>query len=151
HVPRRQPFFQSRTPDNDVLLSYPIHDQWGKQSGSLLQHFDGGIEEQFEGTAFKKAAYAMQQQGYTFDFISDRQLVQTQSADGKITTKGAAYETLVIPAVEYLPLKTLRQVLGLVRTGRTVIMYGGKPQDVPGLGNIEERQNAFKKRMDQLK
>lgn len=151
YVARVQSFLQSGTPDNDVLLYYPIHDQWAEQSGGLLQHFDGGIEEQFEGTAFKEAALGMQEQGYTFDFISDRQLIRAQSADGNIDTEGAAYETLVIPAVEYLPLKTLRQVLELVRSGRTVIMYGGKPQDVPGFGQLEKRQNAFKKLMDQLK
>src|SRR5699024_3399498 len=151
YVARTQSFLQSGKPDNDVLLYYPVYDQWARQSGSLLQHFDGGIEEQFEGTAFKKAAYTMQEQGYTFDFISDRQIAQTQSNNGEIITgSGSGYETLIIQAVEYLPLSTLKQLIELAEKGSTIIMYRGKPQGVPGLARLKERQDAFTGLMEQL-
>ncbi len=150
YVARTQSFLQEGEPDNDVLLYYPIHDRWAEPGYALLEHFDGGIDQQFEGTAFKEAADMMDNQGYKFDFVSDRQLSGSESADNKIQTEGSAYETIVIPAVDYMPLETVQKVLDLARSGNTIIMYKGVPQDVPGLGNLDERQAQFKELISQL-
>lgn len=150
YVARTQSFLQSGKPDNDVLLYYPIHDRWAEPGYGLLEHFDGGIDEQFEGTAFLEAADMMNNQGYTFDFVSDRQLSNSEAIDGKIQTEGSVYGTIVVPAVNHMPLETVQKVLDMARSGNTILMYKGMPQDVPGMGNLDERQAQFKELINQL-
>lgn len=145
-----QSFLQSGQADNDVLFYYPIHDQWAESGDALLQHFDGGIDEQFEGTAFKEAAHMMQENGYTFDFVSDRQIAASESSGKTINTEGNTYKTMLVPAVEYMPLKTLENILRLAREGNTILFYKWKPQNVAGLANLDKRQQTFKKLLDQL-
>ncbi|MCW9705294.1 glycosyl hydrolase [Fodinibius salsisoli] len=150
YVGRVQSFLQSGNADNDVLLYYPIHDRWAEPGRAMLQHFDGGIDEQFEGTAFKEAADLMQEEGYTFDFVSDRQITASESSGEAINTEGGTYKTILVPAVEYMPLGTLENILRLAQGGSTILMYKGLPKKVTGLSNLEKNKKAFKEQLGQL-
>ena len=73
YITRVQSFLQKGKPDNDVLLYYPLIDRYSEPGRDLLQHFDG-MERNFEGTNFEHVSKWMLENGYGFDFFSDRQL-----------------------------------------------------------------------------
>lgn len=143
YVTRVQSFLQSGQPDNDILLYYPIHDQWAEPGRGLLRHFDGELGEELSGTLLKKAAELMVERGYAFDFISDRQLKEVTFSDGGLKAGGVARQTIVVPQSRYLPLETFTKLTELAREGATVIAYGGLPEDVPGLFDLNERRRRY--------
>ena len=144
YVARVQSFLQSGRPDTDVLLYYPLYDSWAVRGKSLLAHF-GGAAPAPEGTPFEKAAETLQSSGYTYDFISDRQVRRLLTNNGRITSEGgASYATLVLPSSRYIPLETLFQALQAARSGATVVSLGGWPSDVSGLADLEGGRTRLK-------
>lgn len=143
YVTRVQSFLQSGKPDNDILLYYPIHDQWANPGPGLLRHFDGGMGENLDGSFLKTGAEEMIEKGYSFDFISDLQLKNIVAGTGKLETAGASYQTIVVPKSRFIPLETFDKLVDLADEGATIIFYGGLPNDVPGLYDLENRQKMF--------
>ncbi len=143
YVARTQSFLQRGNPDNDVLLYFPIHDQWAETGPGLLEHFDGGIENQFEGTAFKEATEEMQSRGYGFDYISDRQLQQVASSGQQIQASNISYKTLLIPASKYIPVSTFERIVDLANSGATVLFYQDLPSNVAGWSDLESNRERF--------
>ena len=99
YVTRVQSFMQSGRPDNDVLLYYPFYESLTVRGKSLLAHF-GGAAPPAQGTTFEKAAGTLQAAGFTYDFVSDRQLRRLGFENGRITTEsGTLYRTDRAPVV----------------------------------------------------
>jgi len=149
-VTRCQSFLQNSQPDNDVLLYFPIVDKYADGDGKeLLQHFDG-MERNFEETDFNKLSAWMLEQGYSFDFFTDRQLQNFTVSGSNITTGGNNYQTILLPANKYLPLESFQKLVELAKNGATVLCYKALPVDVPGYGELARRQAALLKWKDQL-
>jgi hypothetical protein len=147
YVARVQSFMQAGRPDHDVLLYYPFYESLAQRGKSRLAHF-GGAAPPAQGTTFEKAAELLQAAGFTYDFISDRQVRRLKIADARITTEGgASYRTLVVPAARYVPLETFLQIVEIARGGATVISFDGWPADVSGLGDLDGRRRRFKAAM----
>jgi hypothetical protein len=145
YVARVQSFLQTGRPDHDVLLYYPLYDQLAVPGSALLTHF-GGANEPLTGTAFEEASALMQRRGFTYDFISDRQLRSTRVNRGRlITAGGGPYKVLVIPAGRFIPLETFEHVLSLARDGALVVSLKGWPSDISGLGDLETRRERFRR------
>lgn len=81
YIARAQAFLQSGLPDNDILLCFPIYDRFASPGQEMLEHFDGGGRG-MEGAAVKAIADTLQDSGYGFDFISDRQIQQLKVEGG---------------------------------------------------------------------
>jgi hypothetical protein len=144
YVGRVQSFLQSGRPDSDVLLYYPFYESLAVRRPALLAHF-GGAAPPAQGTTFEKAAATLQATGFTYDFISDRQLRHVRSNGGRVTTQGGtSYHTVVIPSCRYVPLETLLHVLELANAGATIVSLENWPSDVSGLLNLNTRQSQFK-------
>jgi hypothetical protein len=143
YVARTQSFLQQGKPENDVLLYFPIYDRFAETAGPMLEHFDA-LGPQFAGTSFRAAAETMQQRGFSFDFISDLQIQQLQSANGRLTTGGVQYRTVLLPATQYIPVGTFRKLVELARSGATVAVHRALPVDVPGLATMEARRAELK-------
>ena len=144
YVARVQSFLQSGRPDTDVLLYYPFYESLDVRGKSMLAHF-GGAAPPPQGTTFEKAAETLQSQGYTYDFISDRQVRRLLTNSGRIITEGgASYTTMVLPSSRYVPLETLLQILQVARSGATVVSFDDWPSDVSGLPDLEGRRARFK-------
>ncbi|UAY53786.1 glycoside hydrolase family 2 protein [Arachidicoccus terrestris] len=141
YIARCQSFLQNSEADNDVLQYFPIYDSYASRGRSLLKHYDG--MKGFEGTAFKSNAEWMLNNGYSFDFISDRQIGQLSFDDDGIKTAGGHYQTILVSAVTYMPERTLEKILQLVRAGATVLVYDHLPESVNGLGRQAGRQKKF--------
>jgi hypothetical protein len=132
YVSRCQSFLQESQPDNDVLLYFPIYDRFSAPGPEMVEHFDG-IGKPFDDTAFKRAAETLLEEGYSFDYVSDRQLSKSMLDRGRIVTEGnSTYQTLVVPHGRYMPLSTLERIVSLVDDGATVIFLEGLPESPSG-------------------
>jgi hypothetical protein len=143
YVARSQAVLQAGRPDNDLLLYWPIHDLWHDQ-GPLVEELTVHRRQWFDGQAVGQLARALWQQGYAFDYVSDRQLATARVSEGELVLAGGSYRVLLVPACRHLPLDTLRKLLDLARLGATVIFADRLPDDVPGLAWLEERRRGFK-------
>ena len=92
-------------------------------------------------------ARQLDQAGYAFDYISDDQIGKTRTAGGALVTPGNAYDVLVVPRADRMPLATLRKLAELARDGATII-FDGLPSDVPGYGNLARRRSEFRAVLD---
>lgn len=143
YVTRCQSFLQNTKAMNDVLLYYPIADPMSTFGPEMIEHFDG-IGRQFAGSAFEMAAATMLRQGYTFDFVSDRQIHELEYQEERLVTTGkSTYKTIVVPYCEFIPVETLAHLIKLADLGATIIMYRGVPYSFAGFGNLENKQAAF--------
>src|SRR5262245_9876772 len=150
YVARCQSFLQAGKPDNDVLLYYPIHDNWSQAAAtarSILPHYGGGIESalgQADGQTLLDA-------GYSYDLVSDRQLRSVAFAGGGLQTGGASYKAIILPETKYISHETFERLIALAREGATIITRNSLPADVPGWGDLERRRGSLKALIAQLR
>jgi len=149
YVARVQSFLQTAKPDNNVLLYYPIADRYSDPGNVMLQHFDG-MERNFENTEFEHVAKWMLENGYSFDFFSDRQLQNFIVSGNKITTGGNSYQVILLPANKLIPEKSLQKLIDLATGGVTILVYKDLPADVPGWGQLDKRRTEFERLIKQL-
>jgi hypothetical protein len=142
YVARVQSFLQQGAADHDVLLYYPLYDALSVREKGLLTHFGAAGPEGDE--PFAAAARTMTSRGFTFDFISDRQLRQTRADGGELVTVGGGrYRVLVLPRAGRIDLQTLEAAVALARQGVTVVAFRGPPADVAGLADVDARRARF--------
>ncbi len=149
YVTRTQSFLQQGKPDNDVLLYFPIYDKYSEPGKDLLLHFDG-MKPDFNGSSFETSAQTMQDKGYAFDYISDRQILNLQTINKQIITGGTNYQTIVLPDCKFMKFETLQKLMNLAKYGATIIVYKKLPTDVPGFGQLEQHRQSFNQLISQL-
>jgi hypothetical protein len=151
YVARCQSFLQNSSPDNDVLLYYPVYDRFATPGNEMIEHFDG-IGKQFENTPFEKAAKSMQESGYAFDYISDKQIGNVSFEANALKTEGNSfYQTLIIPKCEFIPAHTMHKIIALAESGATVIALEGLPINASGYSNLERNQKLFDETINKLR
>ncbi len=147
YVTRCQSFLRAGRPDHDLLVYFPIYDQWSGTGGrSMLPHFRASAP----GTA-GNVGRAILEGGYTFDYISDRQLINVGFAGNALQTGGSLYQAVVVPECQLMPPATFGKLLDLAREGATIILHNNLPSDVPGWSNLDERRKDFQNLISQLK
>ncbi|MEO8333974.1 MAG: glycosyl hydrolase [bacterium] len=155
YATRVQSFMQSGSPDNDILLYFPIHDRFAHRApirrgggggppptAPLLDHFDAIPPS--DSSAFRFAADSMLARGYAFDYVSDAQLSAMRTEGGRIASGAQRYRTVLVPESQFMPLETLERLVRLARSGATIAFYRGLPGDVNGLNQLEPRRARFK-------
>lgn len=138
YVTNCQSFLQSSKPANDVLLYYPIYDAWSQKGKSMLEHFAVRNEVLTKGLG-----EMLLNNGYTFDYISDKQIQQLTVDNKKILSNNSEYKTIIIPDCDYIPLTTIQKVINLAQEGATIILQNDFPKDVPGLNDLKHRQEVY--------
>ena len=94
----------------------------------------------------------MQRRGYTYDFVSDRQLQQVRvEGSALVTGGGARYATVVVPASRYIPLETLSHLVMLANQGASVLVLGDFAADVPGLADLSNRRDQLRRAIADLR
>jgi hypothetical protein len=150
YVARCQSFLQAGKPDNDVLLYYPIYDSWSQTPQTprgMLPHYGGGIE-----SALGQAdGQTLQDAGYSYDLISDRQLRSVKFAAGELQTGGASYKAVVLPETRYIPHETFERMVALASAGATIIAGPSLPSDTPGWGDLDRRRASLKALIGRLR
>ena len=144
YVTRAQSFLQSGRPDHDVLLYFPFHDAAATRGNAMLTHF-GGANRPTAAAGFEAASAELQSKGFTYDYISDRQLRSTRAEkDRLVTGGGGSYRVLVVPSARYIPLETFERVLALASQGATIVFAKDLPADISGLANLDARRQRFR-------
>ncbi len=138
YITRSQSFLQRGKPDNDILLYYPISDEYAVRGRSLLLHFDGASK----GSSVRQSAEYLFEKGYAFDYISDRQILNLKSNSGQILSGETKYQTILLPPVKLIPVETFEKIIELAKSGATILMEQ-LPEDVPGMGKLDERRAKF--------
>ncbi len=147
YVARCQSFLQAGRPDNDILLFFNATDLLSERGREhLLYHMTQHTPAQ---SAIGETAGYLYDKGYTWDYISDRMLSSKLDVkNGRIVTEGGtSYGTIIIPKCGKMIPGTFRRLLELAEAGATVIVEGSLPEDVPGLGGLEQNRRE----LDRLK
>jgi len=150
YIARCQSVLQSGSPDNDILLYWPLHDSWNNPEG-LLEWHTVHYREWLLDRPVGRAARTLWNAGYSFDFVSDRLLAGVRAEGGRLVSAEAKYAAVVVPPADVLPVETMRKLVALAREGATVIFADKLPQDVPGFGKLEERRAAFRPLLAELR
>ena len=143
YVARCQSILQSGKPDNDVLLYWPIYDFWNDPAGRLAQLQVETQQTWFENQPIGRTAHELWNRGYSFDYVSDRQLASAKVTDEKIQMPGGNYKVIVVPECKLMPLETFKQLVELAEAGATVI-FAGVPTDVPGWCDFQKQSAEMK-------
>lgn len=144
YITNCQSFLQQGKPNNDILVYYPLFDSFSEPGDrGLLKHYDA-MKPDFKGTGFESSAEEMLKKGYTFDFISDKQIMDLQASGSHLLTGGLSYKTILLPDNKYIPLETFNKMVDLAKAGATIVVYKNLPSGVPGYSGLQEREKAFK-------
>ncbi len=136
YITRCQSILQSGKPDNDVALYWPVFDIW-HTSGGMQQMLTVHHPEWLTDSSCGKVAEQLKQDGFGFDFISDRQL---------LANLGKPYKAIVVPKTGHMPVATLKKLLEISGGDQPVIFLDSLPADVPGFNRLDERR-AERKRL----
>jgi hypothetical protein len=139
YIARCQSMLQSGQPDNDMLVYWPIYDMWSDSAGMDIPVKIHSIQEWLHPTEFYKTITYLRQNGYDFDYISDKYLQSAETQEGMMKVPGGKYKTLVIPACKYIPVETLEKVIALAKSGVKVVFVSSLPKDVPGMSFQREK------------
>ncbi len=145
YAARCQSILQSGTPDNDILLYWPIADFWMQPGDKLLPQLTVHARDWFGGQPIGRTAKELWDKGYAFDYVSDAQLETAKVVNGKIQMPGGKYQVIVVPECKFIPLETFKQLLALAENGATVIFEKQLPVDVSGLESYGKRHEEFQK------
>jgi hypothetical protein len=139
YVTRCQSILQTTQPDNDILLYWPIYDSWQDPRGLRQRTQVENVAEWFHPSPFGQTAHWLEDQGYTFDYVSDRQLADCKVAEHRIRTPGGEYSVVVVPHAKLMPLATLRALLDQARAGATIVFLDELPTGAPGLKGLDQQ------------
>ena len=149
YITRCQSFLQAGKPDNDFLLYLPLYDMWNEQPGIFLALDIHKMQER--APKFIDVVNKISQSGYDVDYISDDFIRSTRFQNGKLVTSGGAgYKALIVPAVHLMPNDVLAHLIRLAKEGADIVFMENFPQDIPGYGNREKRSRSFKNTVGQL-
>jgi hypothetical protein len=155
YVEKCQALLQNSSPDNDVLVYFPIHDLWSspsKSSGGVHLLEVHHVDRWLLGLPFGRLTQQLWHDGFGFDYVSDRQLTRLKAdQNGQLNSGGARYKVLVIPSSHFMPEETVIELQRLASEGAKIVFEGHSPQQVTGFGDSERRQREFLRRIQELK
>jgi hypothetical protein len=144
YITNCQSILQHTNPDNDILLYYPVHDLWTnkRNDGNLIMQSVHNPQTWFFNTEFGKTAQRLYDNGFTFDYISDKQISDLVEVSA---TSSIPYKVIIIPPCQYMPVETARQLHALHKVGLKILFLNNYPNDVPGIFQYGERSNQLGK------
>jgi hypothetical protein len=151
YIERTQSVLQSGKSDNELLMYWPIYDQWATPKGKDIAFKVHNVEKWLQPTPFYEDLKKLGKMGYSLDMISDKMINEAKSENLKIQTgkEEPSYQVLIIPELTYLPETTLDDILKLAQNGASVI-FQNEPKDVPGNFEVEKRRNQLKSLWNQI-
>ena len=145
YIERTQSVLQSGKPDNELLMYWPIYDQWASPKGKDVTFKVHNVEKWLQPTVMYKNLTELSKIGYSIDMVSDKMISESKSENQNIqlTKNGGSYKVLVIPELTYLPESTLKNILELAQNGASII-FQNEPKDIPGNFEVEKRRTQLK-------
>ena len=140
YVARVQSVMQASHADNDVLLYWPVWDNWHDTTRLRMDFAVRNARWLFDKPV-GAVATELWKTGYGFDYVSDRLLATSVNASGRrLRAGGAEYAAIVVPRAQHMPPETFQRLVELARSGATIAFLGSLPPDVPGLFELEARR-----------
>jgi len=151
YIERTQSVLQSGKSDNELLMYWPIYDQWASPKGKDIAFKVHNVEKWLQPTPFYEDLKKLGKMGYSLDMISDKMINESKSDNLKIQTgkERSSYQVLIIPELTYLPETTLNDILKLAQNGASII-FQNEPKDIPGNFEVEKRRNQLKSLWNQI-
>ncbi|MCX7819464.1 MAG: glycosyl hydrolase [Kiritimatiellae bacterium] len=156
---RTQSVLQQGRPEADLLLYWPVDDLFmtPPDPGRSVAPLWLGVHQRdwLHGQRVGAVARELWRRGIAFDYVSERGLARLRPAPatGTLATAGGTqWRALLVPATRYLPPTAAARLLDLAADGATVLWETPLPQDVPGLGQLEDRRRQLvelRARLDQ--
>ena len=143
YVARCQSLLQAGTPDNDVLVYWPLHDFWHNPRGLREAIRVHNADRWFHGTQLGRAAEWLDAEGFAFDYVSDRLLSTCKMENGRIVAPGSSYSAILVPHAKYMPAATLEKLRESCRRRRHDHLLGRFADEAP---RFEERTAATRVR-----
>ena len=150
YVTRCQSILQSGKPSNDILLYWPVEDLYHSYPDQLIKLFNVHDIDWFLDSQFGKLADILNKNGFSFDYISDKQLQNVTIENDRLITSGNSYKTILIPKTAHMPINTWKQLKQLASSGARIIFHDSLPNDVPGFSNLEERRAELERSLSEL-
>ncbi|MDN3687174.1 glycosyl hydrolase [Cyclobacterium jeungdonense] len=144
YIQRVQSVLQSGTPDNELLMYWPVYDVWADPEGLSKMLTVHGIDEWLHPTPFYKGSKMLMENGFGLDFVSDALIQNLQVSDGQLLSANGKYrsQVLVVPKLTYMPVTTLESILSLAEEGAKVV-FQQVPTDVPGFKDFTSRRASL--------
>ena len=151
YIERTQSVLQSGESDNELLMYWPIYDQWASPKGKDVTFKVHNVEKWLQPTPMYENLNKLNKMGYSLDMISDKMIGESKSENQKIqvSKEGSEYQVLIIPELTYLPESTFKNILNLAQSGASVI-FQNEPKDVPGNFDVEKRRTQLKSLRNQI-
>lgn len=149
YITRIQAYLQASAPRNDILLYFPIHDLWAapaKRPEDIQMLDVHHTEKWLAKLPFGRLAESLWKEGYTFDYVSDRQLTSLKgAADGQADSGHGRYKIILVPESVHMPESTLEELKRLALAGMKIVFEGSLPRKATGLEDNERRSALLSK------
>jgi hypothetical protein len=151
YIERTQSVLQSGKSDNELLMYWPIYDQWASPKGKDVTFKVHNVEKWLVPTPMYENMNKLSKMGYSLDMISDKMIGESKLENQKIQVSkdGSAYQVLIVPELTYLPESTLKNILELAQNGASII-FQNEPKDVNGNFELDRRRTQLKSLWNQI-
>ncbi|WP_201301060.1 YhcH/YjgK/YiaL family protein [Sunxiuqinia indica] len=146
YITRCQSVLQIGKPDNEILVYWPVYDQWNKADGMEKRFNMHDLDKWLFPTDFYKTVNILQRDGFSTDFVSDKMIAEAASGEHKASF---SEKVLIVPECHYMPAKTLENILALAKSG-VLVVFKSLPRDVPGYANLDVNRKKFTKDLNGL-
>ncbi|NQU52912.1 MAG: hypothetical protein HQ522_10285 [Bacteroidetes bacterium] len=140
YIERSQNILQKSKSQNDLLIYWPYYDVAASE-GRMFNHI--GVNKDagwFYDHPISELSEKIMGEGFTHDYISDKQLLNCKVLNGEIVSSGnSTYKAIVIPKTEFIPVATLKQLEKFIANGGKVYFDEYLPKSVPGMNELENR------------
>lgn len=144
YITRCQSVLQSGQPDNQLLVYWPVYDQWNNKDGLEKRFTVHDIGKWLNPAPFNSLVTELENKGFSTDFVSDK-MIETLLK----TSKPGIPKVLIIPACSFMPAATLSNIIELAKIG-TKVIFQRLPGDVPGYAGWNKNQEKFRALIAQL-
>ncbi len=151
YIERTQSVLQSGKSDNELLMYWPIYDQWASPKGKDMAFKIHNIEKWLHPTVFYENLEKLGKSGYSLDMISDKMISEAkfENQNIQVAKNGGSYKVLIIPQLNYFSESTLKNILNLAQNGASVI-FQSEPKDIPGNFEVEKRRKELQSLWTQI-
>lgn len=138
YVTRCQERLQAGRCKHTLLVYFPFNDILSLPDESLGYFLSVHHAPEFiGGMAWGREVLGLWNDGYDFDFVSDRLLSGFETDGASLRNESAAYKAILLPSCDTIPLATLKKLVALAETGTLVFSAGSLPESMPGLAGLD--------------
>ena len=151
YIERTQSVLQNGKSDNELLMYWPIYDQWASPKGKDVTFKVHNVEKWLVPTPMYENLNKLSKMGYSLDMISDKMIGESKLENQKIQVSkdGSAYQVLIVPELTYLPESTLKNIIDLAQNGASII-FQNEPKEVNGNFELDRRRTELKSLWNQI-